>query len=116
MLARLANETGGRMTRGSNDFSLGYARAQRDLGCKYTIGFYLRPEHGSRPRQITVDVRQPGLRALHPERYRLPSKCRRRRLLLLVWPCVCLYYLPVPVVINSVKHHAPDFSIGMHHP
>ena len=45
MLVRLANDTGGRLTRATNDFSLGFARAQRDLGCRYTIGFYLRRDN-----------------------------------------------------------------------
>ena len=65
MLTRLANETGGRLTRFTNDFSLAFARAQRDLGCQYTIGFYLRDDGNvDRPRRIKVNVLRPGLRAV----------------------------------------------------
>jgi VWFA-related protein len=39
-LARLASMTGGRLTRNTNDLTIGYARARRDLGCRYTVGFY----------------------------------------------------------------------------
>ena len=78
MLARMANETGGRMTRGTNDFSLGYARAQRDLGCKYTLGFYLRDDYRARPRQIAVRVKRPGLHTLHPENYQFRTDSEKR--------------------------------------
>ncbi len=72
-LARLANESGGRFTRLTNDLSLGYARARRDLDCRYTLGFYLE-ENGRTSvedtRNITVRVRGRGLAARHPERLR----------------------------------------------
>lgn len=79
MLTRLANETGGRLTRFTNDFSLAFARAHRDLGCQYTIGFYLR-DNGDvdRPRRIKVNVLRPGLRAVHPENYMFRSKSMKQ--------------------------------------
>ena len=71
--ARLANETGGRFTRLTNDLTLGYARARRDLECRYTLGFYLK-ETGrngvENTRNIVVRVRGKGLSARHPERLR----------------------------------------------
>jgi len=78
MLVRLAAETGGRLTRNTNDLSLGFARAERDLGCRYTIGFYLEKQAGSRPRRIAVNVKRPGLRALHPEQYWLRTDAEMR--------------------------------------
>ncbi len=37
-LRRLAIETGGRMTSETNDITLAYAKAQRDMRCTYTLG------------------------------------------------------------------------------
>ena len=34
-------DTGGRFTEATNDLGLAYSRAQRDLGCTYTLGFYV---------------------------------------------------------------------------
>lgn len=72
-LARLAVETGGRFTENTNDLSLGYARAQRDLTCRYILGFYdENPERG-RARRISVRVRRPGARAVHSNSYEFPT-------------------------------------------
>ena len=78
MLARLATETGGRLTANTNDLTLGFARAERDLGCRYTIGFYLKDQADARPRRIAVTVKRPGLRALHPEQHWLRTDADRR--------------------------------------
>ncbi|NIM01817.1 MAG: hypothetical protein GTN89_13525 [Acidobacteria bacterium] len=79
MLVRLANETGGRLTRFTNDFSVGFAHAQRDLGCQYTIGFYLREDgDADKPRRIKINVLRPGLRAVHPENYMFRSESAER--------------------------------------
>jgi VWFA-related protein len=56
-LARLANESGGRLTRNTNDLSLAYARAQRDLSCRYTLGHYLEPGEGRKQKKLRVYVR-----------------------------------------------------------
>jgi hypothetical protein len=74
MLARLANETGGRLTHNTNDLSLGFARAQRDLGCQYTLGFYLTDDVLDAPRNVSVRVKRDGLRALHPDKYLFRSE------------------------------------------
>lgn len=68
-LARMANVTGGRMTYNTNDFGLGLARAQRDLGCAYTVGFYDRREKVDRVRRIGIFVRRRGMRVIHPTAY-----------------------------------------------
>ncbi len=81
-LRRLANETGGRMTSDTNDLGLGYARAHRDLGCTYTLGF-----HDSRPRpdvarRLTLRLGRAGIRVIYPEFYLVRSSAERRRSLL----------------------------------
>ena len=78
MLHRLARETGGRLTHATNDFSLGFARAQRDLGCQYAIGFYLQRDAADRPRRIAVHARGNGLRVLHPSQYKFRSESDKR--------------------------------------
>jgi len=79
MLTRLATETGGRLTRFTNDFSVAFARAQRDLGCQYTLGFYLRDDGDTdSPRRIKVNVLRPGLRTVHPENYMFRSESMER--------------------------------------
>ncbi|MEE8411990.1 MAG: hypothetical protein V3S47_05775, partial [Acidobacteriota bacterium] len=68
-LARLAVETGGRFTERTNDFSLGYARAQRDSTCRYTIGFHDSGENPERERRIILRVDRRGVRVFHHDRY-----------------------------------------------
>ena len=59
-LARFANETGGETTFRTNDLSLGYARAQRDMACSYGIGFYIGKDEPRKPRRVTVRLAEPG--------------------------------------------------------
>jgi VWFA-related protein len=81
-LARLANETGGRGTWATNDMTLAYARVQRDLACRYAVGFYAEPaKRGTR--SVRVRVSERGARARFPElirswseRDRLASRLR----------------------------------------
>jgi VWFA-related protein len=77
-LARLANETGGRLTRNTNDLTLGYARAQRDLACRYTLGFYVDSSKTRYPMRIRVGVKQSGLEVRQPEEIRFWSEEERR--------------------------------------
>ena len=69
----MAVDTGGRNTIRTNDVSLAYARARRDLGCRYTLGFYERDPRFDMRRQVRVEARKPGLRVLSPEAYTFPS-------------------------------------------
>ena len=69
-LARLASSTGGRLTSNTNDLTLGYARARRDLGCTYTLGFRPPPERAAEGADLQVEVRRDGARALHASRFR----------------------------------------------
>lgn len=70
--------TGGRLTRNTNDYTVGYARARRDLGCRYSLGFYdHRPELDKRHR-IVVDSKRAGVHLIYSARYSFPSKKERR--------------------------------------
>jgi len=80
-LKMLAIETGGRMTCNTNDLSMGYARAQRDLTCIYSVGFYDYGKEDVR-HEVAVRVRRSGLRAVHPGRYTLRSEKERKTSLL----------------------------------
>jgi VWFA-related protein len=79
--ARLAIETGGRFTARTNDLSLGYARAQRDLTCVYSVGFYDEGKQDAR-HEVAIRVRRGGLQAIHPNRYTLRSEKERATSLL----------------------------------
>lgn len=78
MMRRLSQDTGGTYTRGTNDLSLGYARAQRDLACRYAVGFYDNDAQPDKTRQVQLRVKRPGLRAIHPSNYRFRSPEARR--------------------------------------
>ena len=77
-LARLANESGGRTTERTNDLSLGFARAQRDLACRYTLGFYVTPGEGRKRRQVRVGVSRKGVHVRAPEWMRVADEQDRR--------------------------------------
>ncbi|MDH3629283.1 MAG: VWA domain-containing protein [Acidobacteriota bacterium] len=65
-LARLANETGGRFTRNTNDLSRGIVRAHRDISCRYTLGVHdPRPTEDKRKR-LRVFIRRDGVRPHYP--------------------------------------------------
>ncbi|MDX1390244.1 MAG: hypothetical protein R3344_13720, partial [Acidobacteriota bacterium] len=65
-LARIANESGGRGTWGINDMTLAYARVQRDLACRYALGFYAEPaKRGTR--SIRVRLNHQGTTLRFPE-------------------------------------------------
>ena len=78
--SRLASVTGGRMTAAVNDFTLGYARARRDLGCRYTIGFYDRHPEEDKARRIRVDSAKFGLKIYYASSYSFPSQRARRQM------------------------------------
>jgi hypothetical protein len=71
-------DTGGRYTEATNDLALAYARAHRDLGCTYTLGFYVDGDVEGRPRRLSVNVKRPGMRAIHPSRYVFRSDSEKR--------------------------------------
>jgi hypothetical protein len=74
----MALETGGRLTQNTNDLALGVARAERDLECRYTVGFYDRNAKDDVRHEVVVRVNQPGLRVVHPSAYAFRSREARR--------------------------------------
>lgn len=79
-LRRLANETGGRMTFGTNEIGLAYAKAHRDLSCTYTLGFQVPAAELDRKRRLTIRLLdRPGLRIVYPEFYVLRSPEEKRK-------------------------------------
>ncbi len=79
ILAVLAAGTGGRVLEaGIADLSLSLARAQRDLGCRHTIGFHLPADQAERSHDVGMWMRKPGLEVLYPLRMRLWSEDERR--------------------------------------
>jgi len=79
-LRRLANETGGRMTFGTNEIGLAYAKAHRDLSCTYTLGFDAPASELDRKRRVTIRLRdRPGLRIVYPEFYVVRSPEEKRK-------------------------------------
>jgi VWFA-related protein len=80
MLRRLANETGGRMTSGTNEIGVAYAKAHRDLGCTYTMGFYDPRPDTDRKRRLTIHVNdRRGLRVVYPEFFVVRSPDTKRK-------------------------------------
>jgi VWFA-related protein len=80
LLRRLANETGGRMTANTNDIGLAYAKARRDLGCTYTLGFYHPASRTDQKRRLTIRVNDRyDVRVVYPEFYTVRSPEEKRR-------------------------------------
>jgi VWFA-related protein len=79
-LVRLASMTGGRLSESSNDFTIGYARARRDLGCRYTIGFYDRAPEENKAHRLRVTSAVPGVTVYHADSYSFPSHEARREM------------------------------------
>ena len=77
-LARLASVTGGRLSQGVNDMTIGYARARRDLGCRYTMGFYDRKPEEDKQRSLRVEFNRRGITLQYADRYSFPSASERR--------------------------------------
>jgi len=77
-LFRLASMTGGRLTSNTNDYSIGYARARRDLGCRTALGFYDHHPEADKRHQIRVESRRKGVHLNYAARYTFPSEKERR--------------------------------------
>ena len=77
-LLYLANRSGGRMPFFSNDISLPYRRAQRDLSCRYTIGAYMDTADGKEPQKFSLTTTRPGVSLRAPEMIQLFTDARRQ--------------------------------------
>lgn len=99
-LARLAVDTGGRFTERTNDLGLGFARAQRDQACIYSIGFYDPDPREDQARTVRIGVGREGLRVVHPSAYVLRSTTARRQSLLRA-----AYFSPATFQTGVVRAH-----------
>jgi VWFA-related protein len=70
-LARLANESGGVYLRRVDDPSRPYARVQRDMGCRYAVGFYIDNADALKARSVRVRVKKRGYEIRAPEIFKL---------------------------------------------
>jgi VWFA-related protein len=68
-LDMLADITGGRAFRNTNDLTAGVSAAASDLRGSYTLAFYVPDNTDLRWRQFDVRVRRPGVRVLHRKGY-----------------------------------------------
>ena len=82
-LRRLALETGGRMTAETNDITVAYARAQRDMRCTYTLGVYDRSGKLDNKRHLTLKTKgRKGLRVVYPQFFIRQSEPKRKKSLM----------------------------------
>jgi len=73
ILPTLAANTGGWMAPSSDDLSVAYVRAQRDLACHYVVGFEIESREAMQTHDIRVAVMGAGNRVHYPTRARLWS-------------------------------------------
>ncbi|HJQ98582.1 MAG TPA: VWA domain-containing protein [Candidatus Polarisedimenticolaceae bacterium] len=78
-LVRFANETGGRMQQNTNDLSLPYRRAQRDMSCHYTIAVRVNPNERRDPAKLQIKVVRPDLLLRSPETVQVFRDADKRR-------------------------------------
>lgn len=78
-LVRFANESGGRMQQNTNDLSLPYRRAQRDLSCHYTVAARIDPNETRDPKKVTLKIERPGLLLRSPETVQVFRDAEKRR-------------------------------------
>jgi VWFA-related protein len=77
-LWRMASMTGGRLTSNTNDYTIGYARARRDLGCRYTVGFYDHHPEADKQHRVGINSLRKGVHLLYGARYTFQSDKQRR--------------------------------------
>ena len=65
----LADVTGGRTFRNSNDLTAGVRAAATDMRGSYSVGFYVPENSDNRWREFDVQVSRPGVRILHRKGY-----------------------------------------------
>ena len=65
----LADVTGGRAFRNTNELTAGVRAAATDLRGSYSVGFYVPENSDNRWREFDVQVSRPGVRVLHRKGY-----------------------------------------------
>jgi VWFA-related protein len=81
----LADVTGGRVTKYSNDLSLGITAAANDLRGTYTIGFYVPDEADDRWHAIEVATRRRGVTLRHRQGYLSAARAQPQSLTPETW-------------------------------
>jgi len=79
VLPRLAVESGGRMPPRTDDLSLSYAMAQRDLTCRYTLSYNIEPQESLVTQDVHITVAGQGLQTHYPARIRLWTEEEQRQ-------------------------------------
>jgi VWFA-related protein len=81
ILSRFATDTGGRSAAFTNDLSLTYRRAQRDLSCRYALGFYLETDdEPDRRRTIRVATTRENVKLRTPEMIKMFTDDQKREM------------------------------------
>ena len=71
------------MTSGTNDITVAYAKAQRDMRCTYTLGVYDRSGKLNNKRRLTSKLKgRKGLRVVYPQYFIRQSPEKRKKSLL----------------------------------
>jgi VWFA-related protein len=73
----LADVTGGRTFRNSNDLTAGVRAAATDMRGSYSVGFYVPENSDNRWREFDVRVSRPGVRILHRKGYKALAPVKR---------------------------------------
>ena len=81
-LWRLADITGGHFTEATGDLTIAMARARRDVACRYALGVYDREKDPKPYREVSIRMKRPGLRAIHPNSYNFRTPEEKRSALL----------------------------------
>jgi VWFA-related protein len=79
VLPRLAVESGGRMPPRTDDLSLSYAMAQRDLTCRYTLSYNIERKESLVTQDVHVTIVRQGLKTHYPSRIRLWTEEEQRQ-------------------------------------
>jgi VWFA-related protein len=78
LLARLARDTGGRVGDSGVEASKLYDEIRRELGCRYSLGFYLDPDRSHAPEDVIISVPKRGVNLHYPAQVRLWSEAETR--------------------------------------
>jgi VWFA-related protein len=78
VLARLASDTGGLVGENGTEAAKLYGEIRREMGCRYSLGFYLEADREQAPEDIVVSVAKPAVTVRYPAQVRLWSAAETR--------------------------------------
>jgi VWFA-related protein len=73
VLARMASDTGGNVGKRGNEASELYSEVERELGCRYSLGFYVDSAEARAPQDIVISVKRPSVTVRYPAQVRVWS-------------------------------------------